>query len=121
MMADPAPGEDGIGPLLGRLIDDTRQLARAEIALLRARIAFRFGEARTGLLLAVAALLIAQTALGGLVVGLILIVAAALGPLWATLIVIGTALALAALLGWIAIGKLSRAFGDKPGNKDLAP
>ena len=83
--------EESIGELIGRLVEDGKGVARAEIDYYRALAATKVGEARAGLILSLAPLV---------------------GPGLATLIVIVVALALAGLLGWLAYRHLARLFGD---------
>lgn len=106
------PEEESIGELIGRLVEDGKGVARAEIDYYRALAATKVGEARAGLILGIAALVIALCSVTALLVGLILSLAPLVGPGLATLIVIVVALALASLLGWLAYRHLARLFGD---------
>lgn len=106
------PEEESIGELIGRLVEDGKGVARAEIDYYRALAATKVGEARAGLILGIAALVIALCSVTALFVGLILSLAPLVGPGLATLIVIVVALALAGLLGWLAYRHLARLFGD---------
>ena len=86
------PREDSIGDLFGRLIDDGRSYARAEIGLLKEIARHRAERARTGLILLVAGGVLLLSSLTALVLGLVLGLAALTGPLLAG-IVIAAALA----------------------------
>ena len=110
-MDEPGTQDEGIGALLGRLVEDGKGYARAEIAYYRALAADKLAEARAGALLGGAALLLALAAAVALVVGLVLTLATLVGPGWATLIVVTLALALAGLLGWLAYRRFRRMFG----------
>lgn len=114
-MAEPEEQEEeSIGALIGRLVEDGKGYARAEIGYYRTLAASKLGEARTGLILGAVALVIALCTVTALLVGLILLLSSLVGPGLATLIVIVGALALAGLLGWLAWARISRLFGDKP-------
>ena len=91
------PREESIGDLMGRLADDARAYGQAELALLRQIARHRAGKARTGLILLVAGFLVLLCALIALMFGLVLGLAALIGPL-------GAGLAIAALLGGLGYG-----------------
>lgn len=113
-MDEPDTQEESIGVLIGRLVEDGKSYARAEIGYYRTLAASKFAEARLGLIFGATALVIALCSVTALLVGLILALAPLVGPGWATLIVILAALALAALLGWLAWQRIQRLFGSKP-------
>jgi hypothetical protein len=102
---------EGVGALFGRLVDDGKAFARAEIGYYRTLAAIKAGQAKGGLILIVAAVLIASACVTALLVGLILSLATLVGPGLATLIVIVGALVLAGLLGWLGVRSLQRGFG----------
>ena len=112
-MAEPE-NEESIGTLIGRLVEDGKGYARAEIGYYRTFAASKLGEAKLGLIFGAAALVIALCTVTALLVGLILSLATLIGPGWATLIVIVAALALSALLGWLAYKRILRLFGSAP-------
>lgn len=105
------PEEESIGALFGRLAEDGKGYARAEIGYYRTLATSKLGESKNGVILGVAALVIACSSVTALLVGLILTVSTLTGPGWATLIVFLSALALAGLLGWLAYKSVSAAFG----------
>lgn len=111
-MAEP-DNEESIGTLIGRLVEDGKGYARAEIGYYRTLAASKLGEAKLGLTLGAAALVVALCSVTALLVGLILSLAPLVGPGWATLIVILAALALSALLGWLAYKRILRLFGSE--------
>jgi hypothetical protein len=91
------PQEESIGDLLGRLVENGRAYAEAEIDLLKAIAAHRAVRARRAfILLAAGALLIFLAALA-LMFGSVLGLAALIGPLWAGL-AIGVTLAMGGYL-----------------------
>jgi hypothetical protein len=85
------PREESIGDLFGRLADDGRAYARAEIELYRQIALHRAGRARAGLIALVAGGILLLSSLTALILGLVLWLAALIGPLLA-------GLAIAALL-----------------------
>jgi hypothetical protein len=105
--------EESIGTLIGRLVADGKDYAHAEIGYYRTLAASKLGEAKLGLIFGMAALVIALCTVTALLVGLILALATLIGPGWATLIVIAAALALSALLAWLAYTRIQRLFGSK--------
>jgi hypothetical protein len=108
------PQEESIGALIGRLVEDGKGFARAEIGYYRTLALAKFAEARTGLIFGVTALVIALSAVTALLVGLILSLATLVGPGLATLIVIVATFALAGLLAWLAYQRIQRMFGTRP-------
>ncbi len=113
-MDAPETQEESIGALIGRLVEDGKGFARAEIGYYRTLATSKLGEAKGGLIFGAAALVIALSAVTALLVGLILSLATLVGPGLATLIVILTALALSGLLGWLAYKRILRLFGSEP-------
>lgn len=91
------PHEESIGDLVGRLADDARAYARAEVALVKQIARHRAGKAKTGLILLGAGILVLLCALIALMFGLVLGLATLIGPL-------GAGLAVAALLGAVGYG-----------------
>jgi len=116
-MAERLPDDDNsIARLFSRLIDDAERFVRAEIRLYRAEFLSRVGEARVAIVLGVVALLLAQSAIIAMVLGLLLILRHPVGEVWATIIVVIVSLAIAALLIQIAVTKVRRIIEikDKP-------
>ena len=81
------PRDESIGDLFGRLIEDGRTYARAEIDLLKEIARHRAGRARTGLILLVAGGVLLLSSLTALILGLVLGLAALTGPLLAGVII----------------------------------
>ena len=81
------PREESIGDLFGRLIDDGRSYARAEIDLLKEIARHRAERARTGLILLVGGGVLLLSSLTALILGLVLGLAALTGPLLAGTII----------------------------------
>jgi hypothetical protein len=110
-MAGPDHQDESLGALFGRLVEDGKGYARAEIAYYKTLARAKLGEARTGLLLGAVALVLLVAAAIALVVGSLLALATLVGPGYATLITVAVTLVVAGLLGWFAAKHLQRAFG----------
>lgn len=108
-MAENTNDEDGIGTLVGRLVDDAKAFVRAEIAVYRAQALKLVADYRTAAILCVVAMVLAHAAVIALLVGIIMSIAQALGQIWATVITIGGTFAVVGLLVWIALSMISNA------------
>jgi hypothetical protein len=104
--------ESSLGELFGRVSDDARAYAAAEAKLYQAIARRRLGRARNGAIALVAAVLLANTALLVLFVGLSLELALHVGPAVAGLIVTAILLVIAFLLVRFRAGKLGALSGD---------
>ncbi len=93
------PREESIGDLFGRLIDDGKSYAKAEIDLYRQIALHRAARARTGLIALAAGAVLLLSSLTALILGLVLGLAEWIGPWLAGLAVA----ALLALTGYLAI------------------
>lgn len=93
--------EETFPELVSRVVDDAKEVARAEVDLVKAQAVAKLAGYRSASALFATAGLLALLALIGLVVGLILTLAQYLGAGWSTAIVVGTMFALAGLLGWL--------------------
>jgi hypothetical protein len=98
------------------LVDDVRQLANDGRTLLEAELAYQksralvAGQAAKGVAgWGALALAMVFFALMALVLGLVLVLAEAIGALWATLAAFLGLLGIAALCGWIAMRRWQRA------------
>ena len=112
-MSEQDAQEESIGEMIGRLVEDGKGVARAEIGYYRTLVTSKLGEAKAGLILGAVALVIALCSVTALLVGLILTLTPLVGPALATLIMVVMALALASLLGWLGYRHIGRAFGSK--------
>jgi hypothetical protein len=81
------PRDDSIGDLFGRLIEDGRTYARAEVDLLKEIARHRAERARSGLILLVGGGVLLLSSLTALILGLVLGLAALTGPLLAGIII----------------------------------
>jgi uncharacterized RDD family membrane protein YckC len=101
--------DDNVATLMTRLVDDTRSLASAEIALYKARIGERTSAYKNAAIFFAAAGVLALAALIALLVGLIMSIATLVGPGFATAIVVGVVLIVAGILAVVGKGKLAPA------------
>lgn len=118
-MSEPTPEEqrasdEGLGDLLGRLVEDGKGYAQAEIGYYKTLARSKLRDARAMLWMGALALGLAQAALVALIVGLVMTVAQYVGPGWATLIVTVAISLIAALLARLAWVHVKRVFGEKP-------
>ena len=81
------PREESIGDLFGRLMDDGRSYARAEIDLYKQIALHRAGRARTGLVALIAGGVLLLSSLTALIFGFVLGLAVLIGPVLAGLAV----------------------------------
>ena len=82
------PQEESIADLVGKLIDEGREVARTEVNLYKQIALRRTAKAKSGLILVVAAGLVGWFAGIALTVGLVLSLATLIGPLAATLAIV---------------------------------
>ncbi len=97
----------GLPGLIGQLFEDALALARAEVRLAKSRAYDLLRRSRTALLLLGCALMLVQGAIVALMMGFVLALAPIVGPAWAGLILLATAMVLAGLLGWLAVHHLA--------------
>ena len=97
----------GLPTLLRRLIDDARNVARAEIRLLKARTFDLMRRSKVAILLLIVALLAVQGAVVALMVGLVLQLTPLVGAAWAGVIVMAALLLIAGILAWAALRQFS--------------
>jgi hypothetical protein len=107
----PKLDETGVGETIVQVVEDGRAYAAAQVAFYKAVATARLRQGLSGIIFGAIAAVLALSALIGLIVGLILTLAAEIGTLWATLVVVGVVLVLAAILGKLAAGRLAGAFG----------
>ncbi len=114
------PNDDSIGDLVGRLVEDGREYAKAEIGLYRQIARYRAGRARNGLILLTAGAVLGLSALTALIIGFVMGLATLIGPVLAGLAV---AIVLAGggyILVRIGISGLGALSGDEDEKKALA-
>ncbi|HEV2865850.1 MAG TPA: phage holin family protein [Allosphingosinicella sp.] len=107
------PREETVGDLLGRLVEDGRRYARAELDLLRQIARHRAGRARNGLVLLAAGGVLALSALTALIIGLVMGLATLIGPVLAGLAVAAALAGTGYALIRFGLGGLSALGGDE--------
>lgn len=100
--------DDGIAALVGQLADDAREVASAEIGLVKARVTTSIVRFRDAAILFASAVVLALAALVALLVGLIEALAPHVGAGIATAIVCGVVLLIAAILALFGRNRLGR-------------
>ena len=83
------PRDDTIGDLVGRLIEDGRTYARAEVELLKQVARHRSARAKSGAIALSIGIVLLLSSLTALILGLVLGLATLVGPLAAGLIIAG--------------------------------
>ena len=121
-MAGPAhdPNDESMGDLFGRLIEDGREYARAEIGLYRQIARYRAGRARNGLILLTAGAVLGLSALSALILGFVLGLATLIGPVLAGLAVAFVLAVAGYVLVRIGISGLGALSGDEEEKQALA-
>lgn len=114
------PREESVGDLVGRLIEDGRTYARAEIDLLKEIARHRAEKARTGLILLVAGGVLLLSSLTALVLGLVLGLAELTGPLLAGLIIAALLAGTGYLLVRVGLKGLRSLSGDEEEKQAVA-
>ncbi|TPG22707.1 hypothetical protein EAH87_02610 [Sphingomonas koreensis] len=110
---DEAPERESIAALCARLAEDAKFLARAEVGRIRAVIFRRIIKGRMAIFYMVGAALLGQSAVLILLIGLLLFLRNHVGIVYATAIVTLTALAVSALLGWLAFSRVRHALSKE--------
>lgn len=113
----PPVAEEGIGTVVGRVVEDAKAYAAAEVTLWKTAASTRGSQAGIAIGLGVGAVAIALSAVTALLVGAILSLRPLMGPAWATLLVVVMALVIAGLLGRAAAARLKTVFkplGERP-------
>lgn len=109
---NPDPVDKPIGELFGQLVDDGRELVRAELGLYKKVALYRAGKAKTGAVALVAGGFIAYAGLIAFMVGLVLGLANLVGPVAGGLIVLAVSGLVAFLLVRFGAAKLAALGGD---------
>ena len=120
MDAPAGNGEASIGELFGRLADDARGFARAEIGLYKSIAKRRAGKAAGGLAALVGAFLLVNAALIALLVSFVIALALHIGPVLAGLAVFVVVAVIAGLLARWGAGKMQALSGDAEETAALA-
>jgi hypothetical protein len=110
------PRDESIGDLFGRLVDDGRAYAKAEIGLYREIALHRAGRARAGLIALIAGGVLLLSSLTALILGLVLGLATLIGPLLAGIAIA----AVLALSGYLLVRSGVTGLGALKGGADEA-
>lgn len=112
----PEPNGESIGELIARLVEDGRTYAEAEIAVVKAIVAYRATRARRALVSLAIGWFLLFAAMTAVVIGAMVALAQQIGPLFAAFIV-GVPLAIGGYLlahyGWDGIKGLGRDEGER--------
>ena len=101
----PEPPRPSLAELAQQLVDDTTAFVRAEVALYRAQAGRKALSAGIAVGLLGGALVLAQGAVFALLVGLIIVLAPSLGTGWAIVVVVMSAILIAAILAKVGIDR----------------
>ena len=110
------PEDESIGDLFGRLIEDGRSYAEAEVELYAAIARYRAKRARRALVSLAAGWFMLVAAMMALILGSFLSLAALIGPLWAGLAIavpLGGVGYVLASIGWTGVKGLGRDQGER--------
>lgn len=105
--------QDGLTTLIGRAVEESRDVVTAEIEVYKARLGERLSAYKSAIIFFAAAGVLALAALIALLVGLILSLATLIGPGLATAAVVIAVLAVAGILAFIGKGRLAPPDLDK--------
>jgi hypothetical protein len=108
-LTDTPEGKPGIGTLIGRLVEDGKGYARAEVDYVKALAGERMRAAKSGVIFLVAGLVLLHGALIAVFVGLVLSLATIIGPFWSMLIVVAVASVIGGVLAKIGVSHFQRA------------
>lgn len=114
------PHEESIGDLFGRLAEDGRAYAKAEIGLIRQIALHRAARAKNGLVALLAGILLLLSSFTALLFGLVLWLAGLIGPLLAGLAMAALLVLAGSVLIRFGIGGLKALGGDEEERKALA-
>lgn len=103
-------GEESFPELVSRVVDDAKDLARAEVALIRVQVAANVTRYAVAVALLGAAVTLAMAALIAGAIGGILTLSPLIGAGWATLAVVTGLILIAAILAKIGLGRLKQKF-----------
>ncbi|MBX3564638.1 MAG: phage holin family protein [Sphingomonas sp.] len=118
-MSEPHPDEEGakdqaLGDLLGRLVEDGKGYAQAELGYYRTLARAKLRDARAALWMGAVSLGLLSAAMVALTVGLVMTLAQYVGPGWATLLVVVAISAIAGVMARLAWVQVKRIVGEKP-------
>lgn len=97
----------GVATLVAQLAGDAKAVAQAEIAVAKAKVGGTVTRYKAAAIFFAIAGVLAFGGFIALLVGLILTVSTLVGPGWATVIVVGVTLGIAAILGLVGKSRLA--------------
>ena len=112
--------EESIGDLVGRLAENGRAYAEAELEVIKAIARHRAARARKGAILVAVGATLLLSALTALVLGLVLGLAQLIHPALAGLAVCLVLAAIGGVLAWSGVGGLAALGGDEEERQALA-
>jgi hypothetical protein len=108
MVSEPVRRDEaGIGELMSQLVVDARDMAQAEIGLVKARASASVNRYKSAAAFFGVAAVLGLSGLIALLVGLIMSLSPLIGPLLATLAVVGTMFLISAVLALVGKSRLS--------------
>ena len=113
-MAGPAgdPRDESISDLVGRLVEDGRRYARAELDLVREIARHRAGKARSGFVALAIGIIALLSAVTALLLGLVLGLATLIGPLLAGIAISAILAGIGYFLVMAGLNRLRALSGD---------
>jgi ABC-type nitrate/sulfonate/bicarbonate transport system permease component len=108
------PDVESIGELLGRLVEDGKGYAQAELGYYRTLARSKLRDARASLWMGAVAIGFANAAIIALIVGMVLTLSPLVGPGLATLIVVLVTAAIAGIMARLAWLHVKKIIGEKP-------
>lgn len=114
------PRDESIGDLVGRLVEDGREYAKAEIGLYKQIARYRAARARNGLVLLLAGGVLALSALTALIIGFVLGLATLIGPVLAGIAVALVLAGLGLFLVKVGVSGLGALSGDEEERQAIA-
>lgn len=106
--SDSRPADNGLGSLIGQLVEDTEKFVKAEIGLYQAEAAYRVAELRKYLLFGLIGVMFAIAGFFFLLLAAVYGLATVIGLPLAALAVAGSAILLAAILFGIIAARMKR-------------
>lgn len=116
----PPPVGETIHENIDRLIGDLKGVIAAERAYWKTRMRYSKSLAKQTAILFGGAIALAASAFTALILGMLLVLSARIGPIGATALVTLVTLSIASVMAWLALRRLRRLTFAKPGSIDAA-
>jgi hypothetical protein len=114
------PRDDSVGDLVGRLVEDARTYAQAEVDLLKQVARHRAGRARNGAILLAGGAVLLLSSLTAIILGLVLGLADLIGPVLAGLVIAALLAGTGFFLVRMGLAGLGALSGDEEEQKALS-